>query len=246
MLFIPYFPVSFISWTQSGDCLRETEGQPHVSTAFAAHSHREMSCAACRPKCSSRHQQQGAANPARMARRDVGAATVFCGWAATDGGRLVHTNTQTDAFALLCIDLSELTRAPSIRTFGRRLTIVCLKTQGNDYFSAMYKVIRFLLLCLVFDLLYIHELLNASATLFLLGRGRPVDNSTDVAANKNVSFSCDSVKCWVTCRLFLLFCFWLCDFYSLTMMFAHESLLFFLHKEAIYVLGSCPMAEGAS
>lgn len=59
----------------------------------------------------------------------------------------------------------------------------------------MYKAIRFLLLCLVFDLLYIHELLDASATLFLSRRGRPVDSSTDVVTDKNVSF-CRDCEMW--------------------------------------------------
>lgn len=129
----------------------------------------------------------------------------------------MHTNTQTDANtrSLSCAltSASGFVRHP-FETFDPRVTIVCLKTQGNDYFSAMYKVIRFLLLCLVFDLLYIHELLNASATLFVLGRGRAVDTSTGVVTGRNVSFSCDSVKCWVTCRLFILLCFFGCVIFT--------------------------------
>lgn len=163
----------------------------------------------------------------------------------------MHTNTQTDAHArsLSCAltSASRFVRHP-FKTFDRRVTIVCLKTQGNYYFSAMYKVIRFLPLCLAFDLLYIHELLNASATLFSLGRGRPTDNSIDIAVakkkKKKVSFGCDSVKCWVTRRLFLLFSFWFCDLYSPMMTFVHEFLLFSSFLEAIYVLGSCLAAEG--
>lgn len=83
----------------------------------------------------------------------------------TAGCSRTQTNVQMrHASAQLCINLSETICMPSIQTFDARVTIVCLKTQGNDYFSAMYKVIRFLLLCLVFDSCIYS---NASATLFL-------------------------------------------------------------------------------